>query len=69
MLSSTEMLSLYLARHRPITEGDVLFLKRGNNISDGAGLLMRKNSPFKNIAVLGWIFCLPSHSLELTVEQ
>ena len=26
-----------------------------NDISDGAGLLMGKNSPFKNIPVLGWL--------------
>ena len=36
-------------------EGDGLFLKHGNDISDGAGLLMGKNSPFKNIHVLGWL--------------
>ena len=30
-----------------------LFL--GRCIIDGAGLLMGKNSPFKNIPVLGWI--------------
>ena len=35
--------------------GDGLFLKHGNDISDGAGLLMGKNSPFKNIPVLGWL--------------
>ena len=39
---------LYLASHW-------LFLKHGNDISDGAGLLMGKNSPFKNIPVLGWL--------------
>ena len=32
-----------------------LFLKHGNDISDGDGLLMGKNSPFKNIPVLGWL--------------
>ena len=26
-----------------------MFLKHGNDISDGAGQLMGKNSPFKNI--------------------
>ena len=41
---------LYLA-----PQGDGLFLKHGNDISDGAGLLMGKNSPFKNIPVLGWL--------------
>ena len=34
---------------------DGLFLKHGHDISDGAGLLMGKNSPFKNIPVLGWL--------------
>ena len=36
-------------------EGDGLFLKYGYDISDGAGLLMGKNSPFKNIPVLVWL--------------
>ena len=43
---------LYLAPH----PRDGLFLKRGNDISDHAGRLMGKNSPFKNIPVLGWLF-------------
>ena len=36
-------------------QGDGLFLKDGNDISDGDGLLMGNNSPFKNIPVLGWL--------------
>ena len=43
---------LYLAPHPRFVEGDGLFLKHGNDISDGAGLLMGKNSPFKNIPVM-----------------
>ena len=35
--------------------GDGLFLKHGEDISDGAGLLMETNSPFMNIPVLGWL--------------
>ena len=46
---------LYLAPHPRIFEGDRLFLKHGEDISDGAGLLMGKNSMFKNIPVLGWL--------------
>ena len=46
---------LYLAPHPHFVEGDGLFLKHGNDISDGAGLLMGKNSLFKNIPVLGWL--------------
>ena len=46
---------LYLAPHPRFFEGDGLFLKHGEDISDGAGLLMGKNSPFKNIPVLGWL--------------
>ena len=42
---------LYLAPHPRFVEGDGLFLKHGEDISDGAGLLMWKNSPFKNIPV------------------
>ena len=33
----------------------VLSLKHGDDISDIAGLLMGKNSPLKNIPVLGWL--------------
>ena len=46
---------LYLAPHPRFVEGDGLFLKHGEDISDGAGLLMGKNSPFKNIPALGWL--------------
>ena len=46
---------LYLAPHPHIVEGNGLFLKHGADISDGAGLLMGKNSLFKNIPVLGWL--------------
>ena len=46
---------LYLAPHPRFVESDGLFLKHGNDISDGAGLLMGKNSPFKNIPILGWL--------------
>ena len=46
---------LHLAPHPRFVEGDGLFLKHGNDISDGAGLLMGKNCPFKNIPVLGWL--------------
>ena len=43
---------LYLAPHPRFVEGDGLFLKHDEDISDGAGLLMGKNSPFKNIPAL-----------------
>ena len=46
---------LYLAPRPRFVEGDGLFLKHGYDISDGAGLLMGKNSPFKNIPVLEWL--------------
>ena len=46
---------LYLAPHPRFVEDDGLFLKHGEDISDGAGLLMGKNIPFKNIPVLGWL--------------
>ena len=46
---------LYIAPHPRFVEGNGLFLKHGADISDGAGLLMGKNSPFKNIPVLGWL--------------
>ena len=46
---------LYLAPHPSFVEGDGLLLKHGNDISDGAGLLMGKNSPLKNIPILRWL--------------
>ena len=46
---------LYLAPHPPFVEGDGLFLKHGNDINDGVGLLMGKNSMSKNIPILGWL--------------
>ena len=46
---------LYLTPHPRFAEGDGLFLKHRNYINDGTGLLMGKNSPIKNISVLGWL--------------
>ena len=48
---------LHLAPHPRFVEGDELFLKHGNDICDGAGLLMGKNCPF-NIPVLWWLLYL-----------
>ena len=58
MITATEYRNgngLYLTPHPRFVEGDGMFLKHGEDISDGAGLLMGKNSPFKNIPVLGWL--------------
>ena len=49
------MNDLYLAQHPPFVEGDGLFLKHCNDISDDARLLMGKNSLFKNIPIVGWL--------------
>ena len=35
--------------------GDGLYLRRGNAIHNGEGLILGKNSPFKNLPILGWI--------------
>ena len=37
-----------------LVEGDELFLRHGNEISDGASLLMGEKSPFKDIPILGY---------------
>ena len=37
---------LYPAPHPRFVEGDGLFVKHGNDISDSAGLLMGRNSLF-----------------------
>ncbi|CAC5382149.1 unnamed protein product [Mytilus coruscus] len=38
-----------------ITYGDGLYLKRGQQFHDGAGLILGANSPFKNIPLLGML--------------
>ena len=66
---------LYLAPHLSFVEDDGLFLKHGNYISDGAGLLMGKNSPdgYCNYLfrrdVQNKVFYLSSLSLTFIVEQ
>ena len=68
---------LYLAPYPRFVEGDGLFLKHGNGISDGARLLMGKNSPFWDgycnylfrRDVLNKVLCLSSLSLAFVVEQ
>ena len=48
---------LYLRAH-PSSHGslgDGLYLKRGDSIRNGEGLILGKSSPFKNIPILGWI--------------
>ena len=44
---------LYLTPHSRLTgvSGDGLYLKRGSSIYNGEGLLLGKNSPFKNIPI------------------
>ena len=56
-VQSTKCDGLYLSPHRTPTgvHGDGLYLKHGNNIYDGRRLILGKNSPFKNIPILGWI--------------
>ena len=48
---------LYLRSHTlgDGTLGDGLYLRRGNAIHNGEGLILGQNSPFKNIPILGWI--------------
>ena len=47
---------LYLTSHSSgHAVGDGLYLKRGSAVHNGEGLILGKNSPFKNIPILGWI--------------
>ena len=49
---------LYLRSHYSgnTKKGDGLYIKRGSSLeSVGDGLILGKNSPFKNIPILGWI--------------
>ena len=48
----------YLAPHSSENHagvGDGLYLKRGDAVHNGEGLILGKNSPFKNVPILGWI--------------
>ena len=51
----TNMIWSLFGLHPRFVEGGGLFRKDGNDISDGAGLLMGKNSQYKNIPVLEWL--------------
>ena len=47
---------LFLSPHgRRLATGDGVYLKRGHNLYDGEGLLFGRDSPFKNIPILGWL--------------
>lgn len=48
---------LYLSPLFQPTEDDYdgLYLRHGNEVYKGAGLILGKDSPFKNIPILGWI--------------
>ena len=49
---------LYLTPHSSkmhVGVGDGLYLKQGDAIHNGEGLILGKNSPFKNVPILGWI--------------
>ena len=56
-VQKTEGDGLFLTPHQRLQEmsGDGLFLRHGDNIYNGSGLIFGKNSPFKNIPILGWI--------------
>ena len=46
---------LYLTPHHSLpgaARGDGLYVKRGSSVSDGSGLILGPNSPFKNIPIL-----------------
>ena len=50
---------LYLTPHSSKFQnagvGDGLYLKQGDAVHNGEGLILGKNSPFKNVPILGWI--------------
>ena len=50
---------LYLTPHsskfQNVGVGDGLYLKQGDAVHNGEGLILGKNSPFKNVPILGWI--------------
>ena len=46
---------VHLSPHPMVAQGDGLFLKHGDNVYEGEGLLLGANSPFKDIPILGLI--------------
>ena len=48
---------LYLTPHLSENHavGDGVYLKRGDAVHNREGLILGKNSPFKNVPILGWI--------------
>jgi len=54
----TDRQGLYLKPHKGSglgMAGDGLYLKQGGQVVSGHGLLLGRNSPLKNIPVLGWL--------------
>ena len=49
---------LFLSRatHRYPRHTDGIYVQDGPKVHDGKGILLGKNSPFRNIPVLGWLF-------------
>ena len=45
-------LTPHLGGRLPGVHGDSLYLKRGSTIQDGSGLILGRNSRFKNIPIL-----------------
>ena len=47
---------LYLTPHSSENHavGDGLYLKHGDAVHNAEGLILKKNSPFKNLPILGW---------------
>ena len=50
---SGDLMSLEQSQRVP-SVGDGLWLRHGQNVYDGRGLLLGPNSPFENIPILGW---------------
>ena len=48
-------LTPHLSKFQNAGVGDGLYLKQGDAIHNGEGLILGKNSPFKNVPILGWI--------------
>ena len=59
---------LYLAPHPPFVEGDELFLKHGSDISDGAGLLIGKNSLY-SLSLASQVMQLHTHVKHSTLSH
>ena len=51
------------------TVGNGLYLMKQGGLYDGRGLILGRNSPFKNIPILGMIFPKKLYTLKMEIDE